>query len=115
MLRGNGRPACIRPAACDTDLDGAIASIEEAIKDHEAISDVPRVLVGVHDFTYGGIVLGARYWVPSKRYFELRYKINQDVLKALRETGVQLLSVHGIAMAAHPLSADEEEVEEAEG
>ncbi len=95
--------------AGDTNLDRAIVSIAKAIRAHEAISEIPGVQVGVHDFTYGGIVLGARYWVPSKQYFQLRYKINADILKALRSADVQLLEAATVAVAPGSMSGDEEE------
>jgi small conductance mechanosensitive channel len=95
--------------AGDTDLDRAIVSIAKAIEAHEAISEVPGVQVGVHDFTYGGIVLGARYWVPSKQYFQHRYKINADILKALRSADVQLLEAATVAVSPASMSGDEGE------
>ena len=71
-------------------------------------------MTGVHDSTYGGLALGVRYWAPSRSDFEMRYKLKHDLLTALREAGVQLLSAHGVAVSAHPLTADEEGMEESE-
>ena len=101
--------------AADTDITKAIDALRNALSVHEALKDGPGPQIGVHDFTYGRLVLGVRYWVPSRSYFEMRYKLNHDLLTALREAGVQLLSVHGVAVLAHPLTADEEGIEESEG
>jgi len=37
--------------------------------------------------TYGGVILGIRYCVSCKSYFETRYRVNQGLLQALREAG----------------------------
>ena len=53
-------------------------------------SIAPDPQVGVEDFTNGGVILGARYWVPSLSYFKNRYQVNGAALKALQEAGVSL-------------------------
>ncbi len=74
---------------------------------HPALAEsAPQI--GVHDFTYGGVVLGLRYWVPSKRYFETRYAVNEAALSALEEAGVPLLAAAG-ALPLGSLSADDDE------
>ncbi len=95
----------------DTDVRSAIAALREAIP-ADAVSG--KIQVGVHDFTYGGIVLGVRYWVPSKCYFETRYRVNQELLRGLREAGVRLLSVQGVSVTVPPLSSDDDEPAESE-
>ncbi len=79
-----------------------------------AIDDVnagPAPQVGIHDFTYGGMVLGLRFWVPSDRYFQVRYAVNQAALSALRQAGIRLLAPAAVAAPAASLSADDEEDE----
>ncbi len=97
--------------AIDTDIPEAIEALRKALSAREQPEDRPRAQIGVHDFTYGGIVLGVRYWVPSTSYFEMRYKVNHDLLNALRAIGVQLQSAQGVALMAPSLSADEEGAE----
>ena len=53
-------------------------------------SIAPDPQVGVEDFTNGGVILGARYWVPSLSYFKNRYQVNGAALKALQDAGVSL-------------------------
>lgn len=50
----------------------------------------PEPQVGVEDFANGGVILGARYWVPSLAFFKHRYRINGAALKALGEAGISL-------------------------
>ncbi|HET6223897.1 MAG TPA: mechanosensitive ion channel family protein, partial [Dongiaceae bacterium] len=82
----------------DQDVVAAIAAAKQAILAADAGGPSPQV--GVEDFGVGGVVLGARYWVPSKRYFERRYAINGAILKALEAAGIHLRLPPGAAFSA---------------
>jgi small conductance mechanosensitive channel len=92
--------------AYETDAEGAIGVLKEALAGFPEFASGPRPQVGIHDFTYGGIVLGLRFWVASHRYFETRYAVNQAALAALSAAGIELLPATGPALAAPSLSAD---------
>lgn len=96
----------------DEDWERAVTLLRETLVQVEDIKDGPPPQVGVHDFTYGGVILGLRFWVPSKRYFETRYRVNETVLKALGAAGIKLLPAGALAVSASSLSADDEDVEE---
>ena len=87
----------------DQDVDRAAAVLREAIAQYVAAEGVPPPQVGVHDFTYGGVVLGARFWVPSLSYFQLRYEANRKIYNSLRTAGIAFVEpanaavVHGEA------------------
>lgn len=94
----------------NADVDKAVAAVANAVaaalpKD-EGETPAPEAQVGLHDFTFGGIVLGVRFWVPSSRYYELRYKVNRAALDALRSAGVELLTGVQPAVMAESLSGD---------
>lgn len=81
----------------------------------ESVADAaggPAPEIGVHDFTYGGIVIGIRFWVPSSRYFAVRYAVNEAVLTALRNAGIELLPGVAMSVAGRSLSADDDETQE---
>ena len=65
-------------------------------------------MVGVHDFTYGGVVLSIRFCVPSQKYFRTRYLVNEALLKAIEGIGEKLLSVDSVALTPEKLSADDD-------
>ena len=94
----------------DADIDQAVKAAKGAVAkalpkaDAEAGGADPQV--GLHDFTYGGLILGVRFWVPSSQYYDLRYKVNQAVLAALRTAGVPLLTGVQPAVMAESLSGD---------
>lgn len=73
------------------DPEVAIAAIKEALSNFEGLAEGASPQVGIHDFNFGGIVLGLRYWVPSSRYYQTRYAVNQTALAALKAKGISLL------------------------
>ncbi len=89
--------------AAGVDADRAVAAIEAALGGVEGVAADPAPQVGVHGFTYGGVVLGARFWVPSRHYFQTRYTANRAVLAALDEAGVAFMPALPAAMAAPAL------------
>ena len=90
----------------------AIDVIRTALTGIADLGDGSAPQVGVHDFTYGGVVLGVRFWVPSMKYFQLRYRVNETILKALADADITLMKVNGVAMTVPPLTADEPEPDE---
>lgn len=93
--------------SADTQIDKVVARLRDMIAAQINICDEPSPQIGIHDFTYGGVVLGLRYWTPSQRYFQTRYAVNIATLAALREAGCELLD-HPIGVDAAALSADHE-------
>ncbi len=96
----------------DQNADKAIGVLKSALEAVADLKDGPAVQVGIHDFTYGGIVLGLRFWVPSERYFQVRYAVNGVALGALKAAGIGLLDAGSVAVVGASLSGDEEEEEE---
>lgn len=90
----------------DTDLEKAFAALSGAVRGTAGVASDPAPRVGLHDFTYGGFVIGLRFWVPSMRYFEVRYAANQAAHKALRDSGVALLPASGLALSGEALAGD---------
>ena len=88
-------------------IEATISALKDALSKFPELQDDPRPLVGVHDFTYGGVVLGVRFWVSSQKYFRTRYAVNEALLKAVEGIGEKLLSVDSVALTPERLSADE--------
>jgi small conductance mechanosensitive channel len=87
-------------------IEAAILALKNALSAFPELSEDPKPLVGVHDFTYGGVVLGVRFWVPSRKYFRTRYVVNEALLKAIEGAGEKLLSVDSVALTPEKLSED---------
>ncbi len=93
----------------DADWQKAIAAINGTLSKFDDLNDGPPPQAGVHDFTYGGIILGVRFWVPSSQYFQTRYRVNEAILAALNSEGIKLKSAGNVALAAPDLSDDAED------
>ncbi len=94
------------------DTEAALAALRKAVTEVSGVDGDMEPQIGVHDFAYGGIVLGLRFWVPSSRYFETRYAVNERVLAALRDAGIKLMPGAPAAVAPPSLSADDDETVE---
>ena len=94
------------PVASDR-AEQAIDLLKAHLQKEADIIQQPGPQVGVHDFSYGGVILGLRYWVPSQKFYQLRYRINAELLEVLTSAGIPLLSAGGVAMAAANTSGDE--------
>lgn len=92
--------------AYDADITRATELLRRALDSFTDLRGDPAPQIGIHDFAYGGIILGLRFWVPSQRYFEMRYEVNRAAYAALEEGGIALLSSGGIAVAMDSLSDD---------
>jgi len=90
------------------DSEKAMEILQKVLKESEGVVAEPKPQVGIHDFTYGGVVVGLRFWVPGLQYFQTRYAVNGALMKGLREAGVSLLPASGTAVLATSLSADQE-------
>jgi small conductance mechanosensitive channel len=88
--------------AAGSDPEAAIAAIEGAFAGFPDLAEGGDPQVGIHDFSFGGIVLGLRYWVLSKRYYRTRYAVNRAAYAALKSAGVALLSAERTAIVAAP-------------
>ncbi len=78
------------------------------LAEFEQVGKEPAPQVGIHDFTYGGIVLGMRFWVPSKNYFHCRYAVNRAAFTALKSAGISLMAVGATSLRVASLSGDED-------
>lgn len=82
------------------DMERAIETVRATLAGHGDLDDAPAPVVGTVDFELAGIAVGYRYWVASRRYFELRYAVNGAILAALAEAGIELSPPPGAVLAA---------------
>ncbi|MAL77558.1 MAG: mechanosensitive ion channel protein MscS [Sneathiella sp.] len=90
--------------AIDEDALRVIDLIEAAIKKVTEGESPHPPQVGIQDFTYGGVVIGVRAWVPGLQYFEDRYDINRAVYTTLKENGIALMQIGNSSLALPKLN-----------
>lgn len=91
----------------DEDTDAVIALIKDILPTIDDISTTPAPVVGVHDFTYGGIIIGVRAWVPGSKYYPIRYQLNNAIMKALKQKGIALMDFSQTSLALPALNPEE--------
>ena len=109
IVNSGARRVVETKVALDPDADLEKAKVVAAAAVAKVLAEdqeAPPAQVGLHDFTYGGMILGVRFWVRSSQYFDRRYAVNSAVLAALREAGVALLKGVQPAVLAEKLSGD---------
>lgn len=87
--------------------DALLDLVTAAVKKAEGIVETQAPQIGIQDFTYGGVVVGIRVWVPGLHYFEVRYAINKAVLEALRKNDIPLMSAGVSSLALPSLAAED--------
>ncbi len=68
----------------DDDPEKVIRIILEQLEKNNDVVSEPHVQVGIEQFSKFGIELGIRYWIPTNKYFELKYNINKHIYAALQ-------------------------------
>ena len=90
------------------DAEKAVLLLREILLGFDDVRQDPAPQVGIQDFAYGGVVVGLRAWVPSRKYFQTRYAVNGAALAALTTAGISLSPAGTVALAAPSLSVDQE-------
>lgn len=94
------------------DISMAKTAAIAALKNVLEIDQSQQPEIGIHDFTYGGIILGIRFWVPSSQYFSLRYAVNESLFAELNKAGIRLMPGSLMSIQGQSLSADDDETAE---
>lgn len=68
----------------------AIDIIRSVLTQHSDVTNSPAAQVGIEAFADSSVNIGFRYWVPTKRYFEIQYEINLQVYTAFHEQGIEI-------------------------
>jgi small conductance mechanosensitive channel len=60
------------------------------LAENPEISLEPPPQIGIAEFADSAINLGLRYWVPTKKYFQVQYQVNQTIHRALTKAGIHI-------------------------
>ena len=70
--------------------EGAIQILNNTLDRFQEISKEPAPQVGIQEFGDSSINVGLRYWVPTKRYFDMRYKVNLAIYRDLKQGSIEI-------------------------
>lgn len=65
--------------------------IRQLLMNHPGVATKPAPLVGIEKFGESAFEIGLRYWLPTRRYYELLYSINGEIYRGLNGYGVQFV------------------------
>ena len=74
--------------AYDTGVNKAIALISEALSANPDVVNEPAAQVGIQQFADSAIELGFRYWVPTRKYYEIMYAVNNNILASFTDANI---------------------------
>ncbi len=72
------------------DAEKAIALIKSVIGACDFVSTEHAAIVGIESFGESALVIGMRYWVPTRNFFRLQYEVNLLVYNALRREEITI-------------------------
>ena len=73
--------------AYDSDIAQAIAVVRKVLQEMPEV-DEATAQVGLDAFADSSINLSVRFWIPTRQYHAVRFKVNQKILYALRAAGI---------------------------
>ena len=72
------------------DPERAIETIQKVLAGFEELSKENIPLVGIEAFGDSSIDIGLRYWVPTTKYYQVQYRVNLAIFKAIKEAGITI-------------------------
>lgn len=74
----------------DSKPEQAIEKIKQVLEGFDEVAKDPKPQIGIQEFADSSVNIGYRYWVPTKKYFQISYAVNLAVYKAFEEAGVKI-------------------------
>lgn len=74
--------------AFESDSKQATSIILKTLDEFAEVAKDPAPQVGLESFGESAIVIGIRYWVPTRQYYQLKYRVNQEIYTALQQANI---------------------------
>ena len=73
-----------------SDPETAIQLMKDLLDTYPEITKDPAPQVGIQEFGDSSINIGLRYWVPTKQYFDMRYRVNLAIYDTLKQANIEI-------------------------
>lgn len=74
----------------ENDPQKAVAIIRQVMADDKEVAGQPPPQVGIDSFADSAISIGMRYWVPTTKFFETKYRVNMAIHSALKDGNITI-------------------------
>ena len=68
----------------------AIAVLKDVLLQKQDVCQNPPPQIGIENFADSAILIAIRYWVPTKKYFQIMYQVNLAIHGALASAGITI-------------------------
>jgi small conductance mechanosensitive channel len=68
----------------------AVQVVRSVLAADPDVTQAPPVQVGIQAFGAYAVEIGYRYWVPTRQFFEVQYRVNMAVFAALADVGLTI-------------------------
>ena len=75
--------------AYSSDIDQVTATIKAVLRQLDVDTNRPPQ-IGIDEFGDNSINFGIRFWVPTDKYHQLRFRVNDELFKALHLAGIEI-------------------------
>jgi len=72
----------------ECDAEKAVTVIRETLEEFSDVTREPEPQVGIERFGESAIMVGVRYWDPTKQYYQVMYQVNQKIYSALKDANI---------------------------
>ena len=76
--------------AYSSDPEVAIAAIKSGLASLEGLSTEREALIGIGGFGDNSIDIGIRVWAKTEKFYDVRYRANMAIHKALKDNGIEI-------------------------
>jgi small conductance mechanosensitive channel len=76
--------------AYSSDPAAAISAVRKILADNPDVCQDPAPQVGIAAFADSAINIGLRYWVPTKKYFQTNFLVNEAIHAAFAEQSITI-------------------------
>lgn len=74
----------------DTDPDNVVRIAEQVLSANADVVEDKKPQIGINGFNSIGMEVGIRYWVPTQTYYQNKYQINRELIRALQQAGINI-------------------------
>ena len=74
----------------ESQAERAITEILQILSGQQEVASEPPPQAGIESFGDSAVIIGVRYWIPTKMYYQLMYSINQKIYNALKSANITI-------------------------